>query len=121
MDEWAALVPNELERDAVGLWQFYSALQDSFGLHGDRLHHWTKKIVESLVERGAVPVDGVEFRPVADHFVDSKPSVERIMEHIRSLTGDPDFSEIWFLSGDLPSEQGQAQQVEDGDTSQRPC
>lgn len=56
LSSWIERVPNELPRDAVGLWQFIPALRESFKLEGKALEAAVAATVQALLERGAVPV-----------------------------------------------------------------
>jgi hypothetical protein len=59
MSEWIARLPNELDVDAVGLWQIIPVGIDSFGLSGDGLDEFTRRCIMALLQRGAVPVRAV--------------------------------------------------------------
>jgi len=56
MSEWIARVPNELEVDAVGLWQIIPVGIDSFGLSGEALEDFSRRCIVALLQKGAVPV-----------------------------------------------------------------
>jgi len=55
-NEWIERIPNELEVDAVGLWQIIPVGRDSFNLSGADLEDFTKRSIIALINRGAVPV-----------------------------------------------------------------
>lgn len=59
MNVWIARLPNELDVDAVGLWQIIPVGSDSFGLSGQRLDEFTCRCIMALLQRGAVPVRAV--------------------------------------------------------------
>lgn len=56
MSEWIARVPNELEIDAVGLWQIIPVGIDSFMLSGADLEEFAARCIVALLQKGAVPV-----------------------------------------------------------------
>ncbi|MEA1844590.1 hypothetical protein [Agrobacterium tumefaciens] len=56
ISEWIARVANELEVDAVGLWQIIPVGIDSFGLSDEQLEDFGYLCVVALLKRGAVPV-----------------------------------------------------------------
>ena len=56
MSEHIALIPGELPRDAVGLWQIVPAGRDGFGLHGAALTDFVRRGIGALLDAGAVPV-----------------------------------------------------------------
>lgn len=56
MSEWIARVPNELDIDAVGLWQIIPVGIDSFGLSGWRLEDFGYRCIVALLQQGAIPV-----------------------------------------------------------------
>ncbi|MGE8453751.1 MAG: hypothetical protein ACN6OP_24715 [Pseudomonadales bacterium] len=59
MSEWITRLPNELDVDAVGLWQIIPVGIDSFGLSGDGLDEFTRRCIMALLQRGAVPARAV--------------------------------------------------------------
>jgi hypothetical protein len=56
MSEWVRLVPNELPRDAVGIFQIIPAGRDGFGLTGTNLADFLRRCVLALLDAGALPV-----------------------------------------------------------------
>lgn len=58
MSEWIAQTPNELPRDAVGMWQIVPRGRRGFGLEGDALTDFVRRCIAALLARGAVPVVG---------------------------------------------------------------
>jgi hypothetical protein len=56
LSEWIARVPNELDVDAVGLWQIIPTGMDSFGLSDECLEEFTCRCIVALLQKGAVPV-----------------------------------------------------------------
>jgi len=55
LSEWIERTPNELEFDAVGLWQIVSTGQENFDLDKEALKDFVRRSVVALVKRGAVP------------------------------------------------------------------
>lgn len=62
LSNWIAAVPNELEIDAVDLWQIIPALRLSFSLEGEALERAVRQALAALLVRGARPVVGVSAR-----------------------------------------------------------
>ncbi len=58
LSEWIELIPNELPRDAVGIYQIVPAGRDGFGLTGDHLVDFVRRSIHGLLDAGAVPVRG---------------------------------------------------------------
>jgi hypothetical protein len=56
LSEWISRIPNELDLDAVGLWQVVLDGRDSFDLSGVRLRDFVTRGVIALLRAGAVPV-----------------------------------------------------------------
>lgn len=51
-----ARYPNELDRDAVGIWQIVPGGRVGFGLSGDALADYVRRAIYALLDAGAVPV-----------------------------------------------------------------
>lgn len=102
LSEWEEKMPNELERDAIGLWQIIPALKYDFGLTGEKLILHVKKNVARLIELGARPVTGApqddeRYWIVLDNYGKSPNEVaERIVEDWINSGKDPDFGDIWL-------------------------
>lgn len=102
LSEWEEKMPNELERDAIGLWQIIPALKYDFGLTGEKLILHVKKNVARLIELGARPVTGApqddeRYWIVLDNYGKSPNEVaERIVEDWINSGKDPDFGDVWF-------------------------
>ena len=58
MSEWISLVPGELPRDAVGMWQIVPAGTINFGLSGSELIDYVRRNIFALLAAGAIPVFG---------------------------------------------------------------
>lgn len=48
--------PQELDRDAVGIWQIVPGGRMDFGLSGDALADYVRRTIYALLDAGAVPV-----------------------------------------------------------------
>ena len=49
-------MPEELQRDAVGFWQFDPVGRIEFNLVGDDLVDFVRRVIHALLDAGAVPV-----------------------------------------------------------------
>ena len=58
LTEWIERIPNELPRDAVGIFQIVPAGRDGFGLEGEELAEFVRRSIHRLLDAGAVPVRG---------------------------------------------------------------
>ena len=58
MSEWISRVPNELTRDAVGLWQIVPDGEFNFQLSGAALADFVRRNIVELIDAGALPVTG---------------------------------------------------------------
>ena len=58
MSDWISRVPNELPRDAVGLWQIIPAGEINFKLSGHVLVDYVRRNILALLGAGALPVIG---------------------------------------------------------------
>jgi hypothetical protein len=101
LSEWIDKTPNELEVDAVGLWQIIPVGKDGFNLSGTALEEFTKRSIVALINRGAVPVRSL---PAKDGFWEKQfqygnlPNeiANKIIEEWRTSGVDPDHDGIWF-------------------------
>jgi hypothetical protein len=103
MSEWISRVPNELDRDAVGLWQIVPAGEINFGLAGGDLIDYVRRNINALLDAGAVPVrggNGTGFDWVRQsHFGISKASIiEAVIAEWQRVGNDVDdlMDSIWF-------------------------
>jgi len=99
--EWVERIPNELEIDAVGLWQIIPVGKDSFELTGEELREFTKLAIIELLEHGAVPVRASKKKD--ELWVHQKQYGEQHEEIAESIITeweknniDPDVDGIWF-------------------------
>lgn len=98
LSEWIERIPNELEMDAVGLWQIVPVGRESFYLEGDALTDFVMRSVIALIKRGAVPV-----RPAADkeNFWEIQTQYGKLPEEIaRNVVNE------WQQYGMDPTEDG---------------
>lgn len=96
--EWVSRIPNELEVDAVGLWQIVPVGRDNFELSGERLSDFVMRGVVALLKSGAIPV---------------RPSPERDVFWVRQTGYGVGVDEIarnvvseWEMSGIDPDQDG---------------
>jgi hypothetical protein len=101
LSEWIDKTPNELEVDAVGLWQIIPVGRDSFGLQGLPLDDFVRRSIVALICRGAVPV-----RPAAaeqgfwarqfQYGESAEEIATKIIEEWKASGIDPDQDGVWF-------------------------
>ncbi|MDR3672192.1 MAG: hypothetical protein P4L36_15190 [Holophaga sp.] len=101
MSEWIARVPNELEVDAVGLWQIIPTGRDSFNLSGAALEDFIRRSIIALIERGAVPVRPAEseheFWKKQDRYgILATEIADRVIKEWEESGRDPDQDGLWF-------------------------
>lgn len=95
--EWVEKIPNELEVDAVGLWQVVPSFSAEFGLSGLELERYLRLAIEALIERGAVPVEAPDTGLIRhDLFSNGVPDTEKVMQYLVSLGRDPTVDDVWF-------------------------
>jgi hypothetical protein len=93
---------NELESDAVGIWQLVPAGRQGFGLEGEALTAFMRRCIAELLSRGAVPViggGGSGFYWIQQHQYGARP--EEILENVIAewlAEGAPDDDPggLWF-------------------------
>lgn len=93
---------NELEIDAVGMWQIVPKGRVEFGLEGRNLADFVRRHVSALVDAGALP-QKVEVRggqkqwiPDPSYGTDREAIVERVMSEWLADPIDPDVGGLWF-------------------------
>ncbi len=101
MSEWLSSIPNELEDDAVGLWQIIPVGRSDFGLEGEALIKYVREALLKLLLKGARPVegavDGVHYwRLRNDYGNDPEKIADAVIVEWISSGRDPDPSGIWF-------------------------
>jgi len=101
MSEWIDRIPNELEADAVGLWQIVTAGKDNFDLAGEDLKSFVKLGILALLKKGARPVapsqePGKFWELNVCYGENPNDIAENIVgEWLKSET-DPDEDGLWF-------------------------
>ncbi len=101
ISEWLTSIPNELEDDAIGLWQIIPVGKLDFGLQGEALIQYVRQALLGLLEKGARPVEGATdgehyWRLRNDYGEDSEQIADAIIAEWLSSGHDPDPSGIWF-------------------------
>jgi hypothetical protein len=100
MSEWIARVPNELDIDAVGLWQIVPVGIDSFGLSGESLEQFSYRCILALLQRGAVPVESVSgvsgWVPQTRYRGSHQEIATQIVNDWKSGELVPDHDGLWF-------------------------
>jgi hypothetical protein len=110
MSEWIALVPGELDVDAVGLWQIVPAGVDGFGLQGEELIEYVRRNIRALLQAGAVPVrhepgSTFEWTHQKQYGSEREEIIEAIIREWLVLGNDPMIlaGEVWFARPDPKS------------------
>jgi hypothetical protein len=104
LGDWLKLHPNELERDAVGLWQIVPVGKYEFLLEGDDLKEFIGQAIISLLEKGAVPVTGDEngWHITEEYGVVRDSIVQNVLERwASSESRDPDVGDLWFATREM--------------------
>ncbi|PRD41880.1 hypothetical protein C5748_19715 [Phyllobacterium phragmitis] len=96
MSEWIARVPNELEVDAVGLWQIIPVGIDSFGLSGERLDDFARRCIIALLQKGAVPVRFPSGLPATEYQGSHEEIANQIVNEWKAGTLVADHDGLWF-------------------------
>lgn len=101
MSEWIERTPNELDQDAVGLWQIVASGRDGFELSGEELDVFVRRSISALLVRGAVPVSASATKgKFWDERFDYGSSVEDITNNVivewHNAGVDPDHEGVWF-------------------------
>jgi hypothetical protein len=97
--DWIARVPNELEVDAVGLWQIIPAGRHGFGFSGADLEQFTREALSELLARGALPVTGQDGVWVIEHRYGAKADeiIDNVVKKwLSEGMRDPDVGDVWF-------------------------
>ena len=97
--EWIALIPNELQVDAVGLWQIIPVGRHEFGFEGRDLEEFTRGALKGLLAKGAMPITGQEKVWVVEPRYGTK-SDEIIDKVVKTWLSEgmrePDVGDVWF-------------------------
>lgn len=98
LSEWIKNIPNELEVDAVGLWQIVASGKDGFGLKGKNLTNFLAQAILGLLEKGAKPVRSINGNWVIQNQYGNQNHliISRILNELEQ-GAEPDEDGIWFL------------------------
>jgi hypothetical protein len=101
--EWLEAMPNELPRDAVGLWQIVPLNRHDFGLNDPDLIEFTRRALLAILHRGARPVRGANnperWVPILEYGDDPERIADAVIaEWLASGAGDPDMAGLWFAT-----------------------
>lgn len=101
LSEWIERTPNELEQDAVGLWQIVSVGQENFDLDRKMLREFVRRSVVALVRKGAVPAlpssGENKFWERQDKYgYDPEEIATNIVSEWQRPEKDPDENGLWF-------------------------
>ena len=105
LSDWIERIPNELEDDAVGLWQIIPVLRLSFGLSGAELEHRAREAIHLLLARGAGPIIGAEtgkrWERVTRYGNDPSSIVDGVIADWHTMGRDPSLEDMWFALPDF--------------------
>jgi len=100
IEEDLVLLPEELERDAIGLWHLVAAGRDNFELSGSDLVEYVRRHILNLLEKGAKPVfgvrDGVHYWRVVDYGNNPDKIAGAIINEWLTSGVDPKPGDVWF-------------------------
>ena len=101
LSEWVSRIPNELEVDAVGLWQIVPVGRDNFELSGECLREFVTRGVVALLSAGAVPVRPSPEKNVfwvrqSCYGVGVEEIAKNVVEEWEKSGTDPDQDGLWF-------------------------
>jgi len=97
--DWVALVPNELDIDAVGLWQIIPVGRHEFGFDGEDLATFIRTALKGLLAREAIPITGRDKSWVAErkYGTGSEEIIETVVKvWLSKNMRDPDVGDVWF-------------------------
>lgn len=98
-EEWLKLMTNELESDAIGLWQIVPVGKYDFELDLSDLEEFTRSSLNMLMLKGAVPVKGKDGLWVLEgkYGKNSEEIINNIISTwINTASPDPDVGDVWF-------------------------
>ena len=97
LSEWIKKIPNELEIDAVGLWQLFASGNDSFGLEGESLFMFLGQAIAALLEKGAKPVRSINGTWVVQNQYGRENNliIENLLSELKKGAA-PDEDGVWF-------------------------
>jgi hypothetical protein len=104
LSEWISLIPNELQRDVVGLWEIAPVLIHDFGLAGPDLGRSLRLAVRGLLAAGALPVQASpshgDWALRKDLIAPGEAGVDCVVQYWQALGREPNVGDLWFA---LPS------------------
>ncbi len=101
IEERLLKIPNELEIDAVGLWQIISFGREGFGLTGAELVEYARLNILALLNRGAKPViadfAGENDWKIKEGYGQTREEIAQAIISEWLISGkDPDVGGLWF-------------------------
>lgn len=100
ISEWISRLPNELEVDAVGLWQIIPVGIENFGLSDDLLEDFTYRCIIEILRKGAVPVKSVpdisDWIPEKKYHGSEEKIAKQIIDEWKAGELVPDHDGLWF-------------------------
>jgi hypothetical protein len=101
---WLKKMPNELEIDAIGLWQIIPAGVHNFGLSGNELEEFTQRAIIAILERGGLPAigynsaDGGGWKRAIEYGETNSEIVRNIVQKwLYEIGRKPEVDDIWFV------------------------
>lgn len=101
MSDWISRIPNELEMDAVGLWQLVRVGRGGYCLGDQDLRDFVRRGIIALLEKGAVPVrpsnvNNEFWRKDVSYGISPDEVSEKIIAEWERSGVDPDEDGLWF-------------------------
>jgi hypothetical protein len=96
LSEWIERVPNELEMDAVGLWQFFLTYKQDFGISHEAAIEACRQTIIKLIERGGIPVDGVSWERLEQYGTTPEAIALDIVAQWENADIEPFLTDVWF-------------------------
>lgn len=105
IEERIAQVPEELDIDAVGLWQIVPFGREGFGLAGDELDDYVRRHILALLAKGAKPVvgatDDIHYWTLVDYGRTPDEIADAIIAEWHAMGRDPNPGDVWFAIPDI--------------------
>jgi hypothetical protein len=101
--DWLENMPNELDVDAIGLWQIIPTGTREFGLAGLQLEEFIERAVLAILDRGAVPVKGnsnpeIGWRRFNDYGISKREITDNLVRFwLYNANREPDVEDLWFI------------------------